>query len=210
MAGAGYKDFVNGDVLSATQVDTYLMEQSTMVFATTGDRDTALATAKSEGMLTYISATNQVQLYQNATWRTVYGAMPYLEMDRSTAQSIANNTTTTLTGFTTTTGRNNTEALSYSNGVWTVLTGQSGIYSFTAYGEFTANATGRRRFVLKRNAADISGLNISAPSAGNGTMSASITLYLAAGDTLSITVLQTSGAALDFNNAKSLIAKVSI
>jgi len=91
MAGAGYKDFVNGDVLSATQVDTYLMEQSTMVFATTGDRDTALATAKSEGMLTYISATNQVQLYQNATWRTVYGAMPYLEMDMSTAQSIAKN-----------------------------------------------------------------------------------------------------------------------
>lgn len=210
MSGLGYKDFSSGAYLYASEVDGYLMEQAFMKFADDTARDDALTPILSEGLLIYKDDTNQGQLYQNATWRTVFGAMPYLEMDRSTAQSIANNTTTTLTGFTTTLGRNNTEALSYSNGVWTVLSGQAGIYSFAAYGEFTANATGRRRFTLKRNGADIAGINISAPSAGNGTMSASISMYLAAGDTLSITVLQTSGAALDFNNAKSLISKVSI
>ncbi len=210
MAGAGYKDFVNGTGLPAGDVDNYLMEQAIMVFPDKTTRTTTLATVNAEGMTTWIDDTNQVQVYQSATWRTVAGAMPYLEMDRSTAQSIPNNTTTTLTGFTTTTGRNNTEAVSYSNGVWTVNAGESGIYNFNAYGEWTANTTGRRRIAIRRNASDITGLNISAPSAGNGTMSATATVYLAAGDTFSIVVLQTSGAALDFNNAKAVLSKVSI
>ncbi len=210
MAGAGYKDFVNGTGLPAGDLDNYLMEQSVMVFPDKTTRDTTLATVNAEGMTTWIDDTNQVQVYQSATWRTIAGAMPYLEMDRSTAQSIANNTTTTLTGFTTTTGRNNTEAVSYSNGVWTVNSGESGIYNFNVFAEFTANTTGRRRMAIKRNSADIAGLNITAPSAGNGTMSLSTTVYLAAGDTFSITALQTSGGALDLNNIKAILSKVSI
>ena len=210
MAGLGYKTFVNGEGVPASEANGYFMQQSVMKFADATDRDAYLATVKAEGMVTWLDDTNQVQVYQNDKWRTVAGAMPYWEMDRSTAQSVANNTTTTLTGFTTTTARNNTEALSYSNGVWTVASGESGIFSVAVYGEFAANTTGRRRLVITRNGNGIAGINISAPSAGAATLSASLNMYLLAGDTISTSVFQTSGGALDFTGAKVLISKVAI
>lgn len=210
MAGLGFKDFAGGDELFASQIDGYLMQQSVMKFADDVARGDALLGYLAEGMITWLDDTNQVQVYQNDKWRTIAGAMPYWEMDRSTAQSVANNTTTTLTGFTTTTARNNTEALSYSNGVWTVATGESGIYSVAVFGEFAANTAGRRRLVITRNSSGLAGINISAPSAGAATMSASLNVYLASGDTISTSVFQTSGAALDFTGAKVMISKVSI
>lgn len=210
MAGLGYKTFVNGEGVPASEANGYFMQQSVMKFADATDRDAYLATVKAEGMVTWLDDTNQVQVYQNDKWRTVAGAMPYWEMDRSTAQSVANNTTTTLTGFTTTTARNNTEALSYSNGVWTVASGESGIFSVAVYGEFAANTTGRRRLVITRNGNGIAGINISAPSAGAATLSASLNMYLLAGDTISTSVFQTSGGALDFTGAKVFISKVAI
>ncbi len=210
MAGLGYKTFVNGEGVPASEANGYLMQQTLMKFPDAIERDGYLSAVKAEGMFTWLDDTNQVQVYQNDKWRTIAGAMPYWEMDRSTAQSVANNTTTTLTGFTTTTARNNTEALSYSNGVWTVASGESGIYSVAVYGEFAANTAGRRRLVITRNGNGIAGINISAPSAGAATMSASLNVYLLAGDTISTSVFQTSGAALDFTGAKVLISKVSI
>ena len=71
MAGAGYKDFVNGDVLTATQVDTYLMEQSVMVFASASARDTALSAVKAEGMLTMLKDTNEIQMYDGTSWYSI-------------------------------------------------------------------------------------------------------------------------------------------
>ena len=73
MAGAGYKDFTAGDVLTAAQVDTYLMEQSTMVFATASARDTALSAVKAEGMMAYLAdAPNRLTYYDGSAWQTVW------------------------------------------------------------------------------------------------------------------------------------------
>ena len=73
MAGAGYKDFTAGDVLTAAQVDTYLMEQSTMVFSTASARDTALSAVKAEGMMAYLAdAPNRVTYYNGSAWKTVW------------------------------------------------------------------------------------------------------------------------------------------
>jgi hypothetical protein len=38
MAGAGFKDFTAGDILTAAQVDEYLMQQTVMRFANTAAR----------------------------------------------------------------------------------------------------------------------------------------------------------------------------
>lgn len=54
MAGAGYKLFGAGDILTAGQVNTYLNEQSVMVFATTAARDAALTSVLAEGMVCYV------------------------------------------------------------------------------------------------------------------------------------------------------------
>lgn len=68
MAGAGYKLFNTGDVLTAAQVNTYLQEQTVMRFATTTARDTALSGVLAEGMICYIDADNNLYKYTGSAW----------------------------------------------------------------------------------------------------------------------------------------------
>lgn len=68
MAGAGYKLFNTGDVLTAAQVNTYLMEQSVMVFANAAARTTALSGVLAEGMLSYLKDTDAVEVYNGSAW----------------------------------------------------------------------------------------------------------------------------------------------
>jgi len=76
MAGAGAKLFVSGDVLTAAQVNTYLMDQSIMRFATTTARDAAFGGAGeptlAEGMFAYIDADNTLYYYSGSSW-VAYG-----------------------------------------------------------------------------------------------------------------------------------------
>jgi hypothetical protein len=71
MAGAGYKLFATGDVLTAAQVNTYLMQQTTMVFASSAARTSALSGVVAEGMLSYLTDTNALQYYDGAAWQDV-------------------------------------------------------------------------------------------------------------------------------------------
>jgi hypothetical protein len=71
MAGAGYKLFATGDVLTAAQVNTFLMQQTVMVFASSAARTTALSGVLAEGMLSYLSDTNTLQYYDGSAWQDV-------------------------------------------------------------------------------------------------------------------------------------------
>ena len=71
MAGAGYKLFNTGDVLTAAQVNTYLQEQTVMVFASAAARTTALTGVVAEGMISYLTDTDVVQYYNGTTWTTI-------------------------------------------------------------------------------------------------------------------------------------------
>lgn len=71
MAGAGYRNWTPGDIPTATQFDTFLQEQTVMVFASAAARDTALSVAKAEGMLTFQLDSNSLTVYSGATWSTV-------------------------------------------------------------------------------------------------------------------------------------------
>ena len=68
MAGAGYKLFNTGDVLSASDVNTYLQQQTVMVFASAAARTTALASVLAEGMVSYLKDTDVVEIYTGAAW----------------------------------------------------------------------------------------------------------------------------------------------
>lgn len=72
MAGAGSKLFVAGDVLTAAQVNTYLMDQTVMKFADASTRDAAFGGAGeatlSEGMLCYLSDSNTILYYDSGSW----------------------------------------------------------------------------------------------------------------------------------------------
>ena len=72
MAGAGAKLFTSGSVLTAAQVNTYLMDQAVMVFATTSARDAAFGgvgePTLAEGMFAYTSDTNTLWYYTGSAW----------------------------------------------------------------------------------------------------------------------------------------------
>lgn len=76
MAGAGFKTFSAGEVLLASEVNTFLMQQAVMVFDSAAARD-GVITAPSEGMLCYLKDTNQVEKYTGSDWVTIIDLDPY-------------------------------------------------------------------------------------------------------------------------------------
>jgi hypothetical protein len=70
MAGLGRKVFTAGDILAAADVQNYLQDQAVMVFNNATDRTTALGTAVSEGMVSYLKDTDALQVYGTA-WANV-------------------------------------------------------------------------------------------------------------------------------------------
>jgi hypothetical protein len=62
-----FKTFVAGTALPAADVNTYLMKQSVMVFASAAARSAAL-TSPTEGMMTYLSDSNVLNIYDGASW----------------------------------------------------------------------------------------------------------------------------------------------
>jgi len=65
-----YKVFSNGDALTGGELNTYLMNQSVMVFASATARTAALP-SPSEGMVTYLEDANQLYLWTGATWQAI-------------------------------------------------------------------------------------------------------------------------------------------
>ena len=68
MPAAGYKLFATGDVLTAAQVNDYLMLQTVMVFANSAARTTALSGVLAEGLVSYLKDTDVVEIYTGAAW----------------------------------------------------------------------------------------------------------------------------------------------
>jgi hypothetical protein len=68
LAGAGFKTFVNGNVLLASEVNTYMMEQQIMVFAGTAARGSAI-TSPSEGMFAFLKDEDKLTFYDSTQWK---------------------------------------------------------------------------------------------------------------------------------------------
>lgn len=72
MSGAGRKVFQPGEVLTASNVQNYLMDQAVQYYAGTAARGSAIGTATSEGMMSYLADSNSVQMATGtATWVNV-------------------------------------------------------------------------------------------------------------------------------------------
>jgi hypothetical protein len=69
MAGAGYRTFASGEVLTSTNTQTYLMDQMVQVYAGTAARSSAIP-SPSEGMIAYSTATG-LQVFNGSTWVNV-------------------------------------------------------------------------------------------------------------------------------------------
>lgn len=67
MAG-GYKLFSTGEVLTAANVNNYLMKQTVMVFADAATRTTALSGVLAEGMISYRTDSKVLEIYNGTSW----------------------------------------------------------------------------------------------------------------------------------------------
>jgi hypothetical protein len=68
--GLGFKSWAAGDVLTASDVNGYLMDQGVMSFASASARDTALTGELAEGMVAYLRDTDELVVYNGSVWRT--------------------------------------------------------------------------------------------------------------------------------------------
>jgi hypothetical protein len=84
MAGAGAKLFASGDILTAAQVNTYLMDQAVMRFANEAARTAAFGgvgePVLAEGMMSYLMDTNSVQVYDGTQWVAIAGGADVLQV----------------------------------------------------------------------------------------------------------------------------------
>jgi hypothetical protein len=74
MSGAGFKTFVDGDILDAQQVNDFLMQQAVVYYDTDVARD---LDTPFEGKIVYIAASNQMQFYTGTAWIRVQDAQIY-------------------------------------------------------------------------------------------------------------------------------------
>jgi hypothetical protein len=66
------KIFVAGDVLTASDVNAFLMDQSVMTFADSTARASAIGTA-TEGMVTYLADSNVFQFFNGTAYQSLPG-----------------------------------------------------------------------------------------------------------------------------------------
>lgn len=72
MAGLGRKVFQPGEVLTATNVQNYLMDQAVQVYASSAARGSAIGSATTEGMVSWLADTDQMQVaVGTATWQDI-------------------------------------------------------------------------------------------------------------------------------------------
>jgi hypothetical protein len=87
MSGLGRKIFAAGEILTAANVNGYLMDQAVMVFDDSGARGSAIGTA-TEGMVAYTKDDNALSFYSGSVWTPV-GLDPYtITASTATAYSL--------------------------------------------------------------------------------------------------------------------------
>lgn len=72
MAGAGFKVWSTGDLINASEFNTYIMEQTVMVFASSTARDSAIS-SPAEGMFAFLKDSNTLTFYNGSAWANFIG-----------------------------------------------------------------------------------------------------------------------------------------
>jgi len=85
-----YKLFNSGEILTAANVNAYLMNQTVMVFANSSARTTALSGVLAAGMVSYLTGTNSLETYDGSAW-TANGTG---DVTTSGSQTLTNKTVT--------------------------------------------------------------------------------------------------------------------
>jgi len=182
MAGAGFRTFAAGEVLTAANVNTYLMQQTVQNFAGTAARSSAV-TSPSEGMVAYLQDTDQLSYYDGSTWVTAPGARPLLIAPEERVNVTASTATGTVTLNTA------TDSVTY--------------YTANASANFTVNLRGNASLTM--NNALATGEAITSVFLNtNGTTAYYPTVVQVDGGTAGVSTKWQGGAAPSSGNASSI------
>jgi len=92
MAGLGWRKFQAGEVLTASNLQSYAVDQSVQVYAGTAARGSAIGTAVTEGMVSYRSDADVIEAYNGSAWKqiakTTGGILQVLDVTLSGVQQI--------------------------------------------------------------------------------------------------------------------------
>jgi hypothetical protein len=101
---AGFREFQTGEVLTAANVNDFLMEQAVMTFADATARTAALSGVLREGILTYNEDTAQLEVYDGSAF-VVAAPAPPAGIGSNVVQTVKTDTFSTNSGtFTNVTG----------------------------------------------------------------------------------------------------------
>ena len=167
MAGAGYKLFNTGDVLTAAQVNTYLQEQAVMRFASAAARTTALSGVLAEGMVSYLMDTNAVEVYDGSAW-----------------VGVATGDITAVTAGTGISGGGTSGAVTITNSMATEITAAGDIIVGTGSGTFDNLPIGTTGQVLTADTT-VSPYKVKWATAASGSTFAGCALYKSGNQTIS-------------------------
>jgi hypothetical protein len=94
------KVFVAGEILTAADVNTNLMDQTVMVFAGTAARGSAIP-SPTEGMVTYLEDVNQVQAYTGSAFKPVSSILQVVSTTKTDifSASVAQGVVSAITGL---------------------------------------------------------------------------------------------------------------
>jgi len=207
MAGLGYKLFAAGEVLTAANLQGYAVDQSTMVFASSAARTTALV-APSQGMISWLNdsgtAWQYFELYNASTnpggasaagWYPISGAAMFF----GTATRSAASGTVYSVGAASYLYTEIIDPLAWHSTATNtdrITPTVAGVYRVTATSQTAANVTGNRRIQISKNGsayAEVTAAS-SATNSSNGT-SAVMSLN-GSSDYVSVQTDQSSGTSL--------------
>jgi hypothetical protein len=92
------KVFVAGEILTAADVNTNLMDQAVMVFDDSAARGSAIP-SPSEGMVTYLKDTNQVQAYDGSAFAPIGTILQVVSTTKTDTFSTTSTSFTDVTGL---------------------------------------------------------------------------------------------------------------
>ena len=196
-AGLGFKDFVTGEVLTAADVDGYLM-QGIWVFASTAARDAAV-TSPQEGNFAFTKDTNSLWYYDGATW-------------------VASGATGDIEGVTAgigISGGGTSGTVTVTNSMATAIDAKGDLVAGTGADTFAKLTVGANNTVLTADSAEATGLKWATPTASG----ANFTLLNSGGTALTaagtVTVSGVSGASkilviIDSASVSAANAEISI
>jgi hypothetical protein len=95
--GSGFRTFASGEVLTAANVQDYLMDQSVMVFAGTAERGSALPSPET-GMTAYSTATG-LEVYNGTAWSSISSVVQVKSTTKLDTFTTSSTSFTDLTGL---------------------------------------------------------------------------------------------------------------